>query len=285
MRKLSLVIGMCGLLAASAARVRADDQPSIASGRKILKNSANALVGLTAIAKLQIKASGAGSNEKELKIDCTSLVIDPSGLSVTSLTNLNPQNGMGRLRAQGKNGEAIDNSIDCELRGIKMRLPDGTEVPARIVLKDDDLDLAFLAPNEALSDANKKKIAVVSLESVKPVDVLDPIIQLGRTGKDFNYAPAVQLSHIAAVLTKPRTYYLGATTGLGTPVFNEHGKLAGLVTRFVSGEKEASGDALSTALRGQQSAGANRVILPTADIAKLVDQAKDATKKPAPKDE
>src|SRR5580704_10905706 len=125
MRTLSLVIGICGLLAATAARVHADDQPSIVSGRKVLKNCANALVGLTAIAKLQIKAPGAGSNEKELKIDCTSLVIDPSGLSVTSLTNLNPQNGMGRLRAQGKNGEAIDVSIECELRGIKMRLPDG----------------------------------------------------------------------------------------------------------------------------------------------------------------
>src|SRR5580704_16084253 len=105
MRKLLLVIGICGLLAASAARVRADDQPSIASGRKVLKNSANALVGLTAIAKLQFKASGAGSQEKEVKIDCTSLVIDPSGLSVTSLTNLNPQYGMGRIRAQGRGGE------------------------------------------------------------------------------------------------------------------------------------------------------------------------------------
>jgi hypothetical protein len=285
MRKLSLVFGICGLLAASAARVYADDQPSIASGRKVLKNSANALIGLTAIAKLQIKASGAGSQEKEMKIDCTSLVIDPLGLSVTSLTNLNPQNGMGRIRAQGRGGESIDISIECELHGIKMRLPDGTEVPARVVLKDDDLDLAFLAPNEALSDANKKKLAVVPLESVKSVDVLDPIIQLGRTGKDFNYAPAVQLSHVAAVLTKPRTYYLGATSGLGTPVFNEQGKLAGLVTRFVTAEKEAGGDTLSTALRGGQSAAGNRVILPTADIAKLVDQAKEAAKKPAPKEE
>jgi hypothetical protein len=120
---------------------------------------------------------------------------------------------------------------------------------------------------------------------VKSIDVLDPILQLGRTSKDFNYAPAVQLGHIAAVLTKPRTYYLGATAGLGTPVFNDQGKLAGLVTRFVSADKETSGDALSTALRGAQGGGASRVILPTADIAKLVDQAKEAAKKPAPKDE
>jgi hypothetical protein len=283
MRKLSIVICVCGLLAAGAARVHADDQASVTSGRKVLKSAANALVGVTAIAKLQIKASGAGSQDKEVKLDCTSLVIDPTGLSVTSLTNLNPA-GSSHVRVPRPGGEAIDVTIDCELHGIKMRLPDGTEVPARVVLKDEDLDLAFLAPNEALSDANKKKIAVVALENVKPAEVLDPIIQLGRTSKDFNYAPAVQLGHIGAVLTKPRTYYLGASASFGTPVFNDQGKLAGLVTRFITADKDAGADALNVT-RGAQAAAGNRVILPTADIAKLVDQAKDAAKKPAPKEE
>lgn len=287
MRTLSLVVGFCGLLAASTARLDADDQRSVEAGRKILKASANALLGLTANAKLQIKATGGagGAGEREFKIDCAALVIDGSGLSVTSLTNLNPQNALPRMRMQGKGGEAAELSFECELRGIKIRLPDGVELPARVVLKDDDLDLAFIATNEPLSDANKKKLAVVALEATKTAEVLDSIIQLGRTGKDFNYAPAVQLGRIAAVLTKPRTYYLGATTGLGTAVFNEQGKLSGIVARFVSGEKEAGGDALGTALRGSQSNAAARVILPAADIARLVDQAKEAAKKPAQKDE
>jgi hypothetical protein len=274
------------LLGATAARLDADDQRLLESGRKVLKTAENAMVGLTAIAKIQIKASGTsgGSAERELKIDCTSLVIDSSGLSVTSLTNLNPQNALPRMRAAGRGGEATEVTFECELRGIKMRLPDGTELPARILLKDDDLDLAFLAPNDPLSEANKKKIATVPLDAAKTAEVLDSIIQLGRTGKEFNYAPTVQLGHIAAVLTKPRTYYLGASSGLGTPVFSEQGKLTGMVTRFVSADKEAGGDALTTALRGQAGATA-RVILPTADIAKLVDQAKEAAKKPAPKEE
>jgi hypothetical protein len=283
MRTLSLVLGFWILLGATAARLDADEQRLVESGRKLLKTSENALVGVTAIAKLQIKGASGAGGERELKIDCTSLVIDASGLSVTSLTNLNPQNALPRMRAQGRGGETSDISFECELRGIKMRLPDGTEVPARIVLKDDDLDLAFLATSEPLSDANKKKIAVVSLEAPKAAEALDSIIQLGRTGKEFNYVPAVQLAHIAAVLKKPRTYYLGASAGLGSPVFNEQGKLIGMVARFVSAEKEA-GDGLSSALRGQ-AGGATRVILPSADIAKLVDQAKEAAKKPAPKEE
>jgi hypothetical protein len=269
--------------------LQADEQALIESGRKVLKTDENALVGITAIAKIQIKATGGGggSAEREVKIDCTSLAIDASGLSVTSLTNLNPQNTLPRMRGKNRDGEATEITFECELRGIKMRLPDGTEVPARILLKDDDLDLAFLAPSEPLSDENKKKIAVVSLEPPKSTLVLDPIIQLGRTSKDFNYAPAVQLANITAVLTKPRTYYLGATTGLGAPIFSAEGKLTGIVTRFVAAEKESGGDPLSAAFHSAQSGGgaAPRVILPTADIAKLVDQAKEAAKKPAPKEE
>ncbi len=285
MRKLSLVIGIIAVFA-SAERLQADEQRAVESGRKVLKTSANALVGVNAIAKLQIKASGGGggSAEQEMKIDCTSLVIDASGLSVTSLTNLNPQNALPRMRGRGRGGEQVDVSIESELRGIKLRLPDGSEVPARVVLKDDDLDLAFVAPNEPLSAAAKKQISVVKLEAAKAAEVLDTIVELGRTSKEFNYAPAVQLARISAVLTKPRAYYLGATSGLGTPVFSDQGALIGLVTRFVSAEKEAAGDGLSAAIRGGQGAAA-RVILPAGDIAKLVDQAKEAAKKPAPKEE
>jgi hypothetical protein len=284
MRKLSLVIVMLAVFAAAGGRLLADEQRAVEAGRKLLKSSASALLGVNAIAKLQIKATGGGggSTEQEVKIDCTSLVIDPSGLSVTSLTNLNPQNMLPRMRGRGRGGEPIDLSIESELRGIKLRMPDGSEITARVVLKDDDLDLAFVAPSEPLSEANKRQIAVVKLEAVK-VDVLDTIIELGRTSKEFNYAPAVQLAHISAVLTRPRTSYLGATTGLGTPIFNDQGRLIGLVTRFVSGDKEA-GEGSGTATRGGQAA-AVRVVLPAGDIARLVDQAKEAAKKPAPKDD
>ena len=74
-------------------------------------------------------------------------------------------------------------SIESELRGIKLRLPDGSEVPARVVLKDDDLDLAFVAPNEPLSAAAKKQISVVKLEAAKAAEVLDTIVELGRTAR------------------------------------------------------------------------------------------------------
>jgi hypothetical protein len=284
MRTFSLVIGVCTVLAAG--RLKAEDRQMIDSARKILKANRNAMVGVNAIAKIQIKAAGGGGGEREMKIECTSLVIDGSGLAVTSLTNLNPQTVLRGMRVNRRGGgEApAEVTFECELSGIKMRLPDGTELPARVLLKDEDLDLAFVGPNDPLSGENKKKISAVSLEASKPAEVLDTIVELGRTGKDFNYAPAVQIGHIAAVLSKPRTCYLGATSGLGTPVFGEQGKLTGLVTRLVLAEKESDGDTLSNALRGQ-AGGMSRIILPTAEIVKLVDQAKEAAKKPAPKEE
>ena len=147
MRTFSLVIGLCGLLTVTAGRLSADEQRSIETGRKLLKSSANAIVGVTAIAKLQIKASGGGggSAEREMKIDCSALVIDPSGLLVTSLTNLNPQNALPRMRMQGRGGEGSRSPSSANSAASRCGCP-RSEVPARVVLKDEDLDLAFLRP-------------------------------------------------------------------------------------------------------------------------------------------
>ena len=54
--------------------------------------------------------------------------------------------------------------FDCPVQEVKYRLTDGTEVPARIVLKDEDLDLAFLAPLKPLT-RTQAKIAANPLEA------------------------------------------------------------------------------------------------------------------------
>ena len=70
------------------------------------------------------------------------MVIDPSGMAVASMTNLIPH---GKTRMGTRTVE-----VECRVEEVKYRLSDGSELPARVVLKDEDLDLAFLALQKPL---------------------------------------------------------------------------------------------------------------------------------------
>src|SRR5208337_285084 len=93
----------------------------------------------------------------EQKLQCLVAVIDPSGLAVTSLTGL-PQQTTRKLRYGSQTIE-----VECQVEEVKYRLNDGTELPARLVLKDEDLDLAFLAPQKPLDEAARSKLAAIPL--------------------------------------------------------------------------------------------------------------------------
>jgi hypothetical protein len=199
---------------------------------------------------------------------------------VTSLTNLNPQSLLKLRLGQLGGGQNMD--IDCQVQEVKYRLTDGTEVPARIVLKDEDLDLAFLAPIKPLDEQAKAKIAAIPLDATPaPVNVLDPTIFIDRMGEGMNYIGTLSLGRIAAVLTKPRTCYLSSGGTLGLPVFNREGKLMGVLCRCISAE---GGDSSNVQELMARLAATSRLILPTADIAKLVPEAKEEMKKAADAD-
>ena len=76
--------------------------------------------------------------------------LDGSGLAVTSLSQLQPDDMLMRtFSAQMPPGTSV--SVTSEPSDVKMHLSDGREVAARIVLRDADLDLAFLKPSEPLA--------------------------------------------------------------------------------------------------------------------------------------
>ena len=115
--------------------------------------------------------------------------IDPSGLAVAPLSYLAPT----IRRSMG----GPDFEVECQAQEVKYRLTDGTEVPARLVLKDDDLDLAFLTPLKPLDKATEAKIGFVPLsEPATQPEVLDSTILISRTGEDLNYIPMLNLGRI-----------------------------------------------------------------------------------------
>src|SRR5215471_3306013 len=141
---LHLAIALICLLSVA----RADDIAE--KGRAILAKNQHAVVTVQLVLKSKFSVPGAGGQTTESRSDATGTVIDPSGLTVLSLTATDPgtmiQNMMG-----GMGEEDMKFKMETELSDLKILLDDGTEIPAEVVLRDKDLDLAFIRPKSKLA--------------------------------------------------------------------------------------------------------------------------------------
>jgi S1-C subfamily serine protease len=155
------------------------------------------------------------------------------------------------------------------LSDVKILLEDGTEVPAEVVLRDKDFDLAFVRPKAKLA----AQLSPLDLNKSGKVDVLDQVIALNRLGSAAGRAYAASVERIAAVVDRPRLFYVPetslTTTSLGAPAFTLDGKLVGLfVMRSLKGK--SGGGAM--AMMGMQSGNITGIILPAEDIQKAAKQ-------------
>jgi len=245
------------LLLALPATLRADTV--IEKGRAIFNTNQHAVVSVQVVLKLS-----AGSNSREYKQELTGTVVDPSGLTVLALSACDPTEMRRRL--------SPENKVESEVSDIKILLEDGTELPAEIVLRDKDLDLAYIRPKT--KPANP--LTAIDLAKSAPAQVLDEVITLNRLGRAASRAYSASVEHIAAVVQKPRTFYIPdssmSATTMGSPAFMLDGSVLGIfVLRAVSG----SG--------GQPDYTA--IILPAEDILKGAKQAPEAKGEPEKKDE
>ena len=202
----------------------ADEQGAAAQGRQIVAKYGESLVWVNAVAKMDL----GGRGTKEEKAECPGVVIDPCGLTVLPLNGLDHSALIvAAMRSQG-----IEDKPTVTLSDVKITLADGTEIPARIALKDPDLDLAFVTPdpNKAL---DRRVFTFVKMAGTRSVDVLDSVIFMGRSDPQFTREPMVALDRVACVLKKPRTLYYVRAAAPGSVVFAEDGAVVGLcVTRF-----------------------------------------------------
>lgn len=234
------------------APVRADEIAD--KGREIFKKNLHAVVTVQVV----MKASRAGSTGNETKQEITGTVIDPSGLTVVALSACDPSEMYRRL--------SEDSKVEVEVSDVKILLEDGTELNSEIVLRDKDLDLAFIRPKTKPAH----EMAFVDFANSGTAQVLEPIITLNRLNKAASRAQSASTDRISAVIQKPRTFYatesgMGGT--LGVPAFSLDGKILGIyVVRAVS----AAGGPMN--IRQNLSA----IILPAEAIAKAAQQAPEA---------
>lgn len=259
--KTGIMAGAAMLAAAVAVSGCATSQLG-ATSRDTLAHYRDAVLQVNSILKIEVTGGSSSGAAQEQPVDTLGTVIDPSGLTVVAASALNPLGGIGSLDIQGTSVRTSGSSSQ-----IKLRMPDGAEIPMKQIMTDDDLDLAFLMPDPE-KYAPKKPFVAVALDPKAEVKVMDELITVGRAGKVFNWEPAVGVVRVFARISKPRINYLfsgGYSGGLGTPVFTTDGRCAGIIVL-----KRAP----ATMSGRQLSAGGAAVILPAADVAETASTAR-----------
>jgi S1-C subfamily serine protease len=256
------------VLAALAVPARADELA--AKGREIFNKHQHAVVTVQEVLKV---SSGSSSRSSESKQDLTGTVLDPSGLTVLALSACDPTEMYQRMMGE----DYARSRVETEITDMKILLDDGTEVPAEIVLRDKDLDLAFIRPKTKPASP----MAAVDLNKASPAQVLDQVVTLNRLNSAAGRAYAASVERISAVIQKPRTFYIPdstmTSTTLGSPAFAYDGNIVGVVVmRAVNARGSSARNSMAS------------IILPAEDIAKAAKQAPeakgDSEKKDAPKD-
>lgn len=256
-----------GVVVAALLGGGAQAQDQRAAMRGVARQWQAAVVNVRVSLKVRMSMAGREVQSMDDTVEAVATVIDPSGLTVMSLSSLDPGAMMSRIMGAASQGDQ-KMSIVSEPTDVRIRLSDGKELPATIVLRDQDLDLAFIRPTAKPA----LPLTAVSLADAATPAVLEDLVVLGRLGRVGGWAPSAMVYGVAAIMEKPRTFFvLNGPAGTGMPAFQSNGKVVGLLTirQIDPGRMSMFG-----MMGGTEGAGVIAVILPAADVLEIAKQAK-----------
>lgn len=257
-----------------------------AAAKKICDQYKDAVIWISAVAKISISASDSKTPmnipDREQKAEGLGTIVDPSGMVVTALSNIDPTKLVSGREVTGPGGTRITIEASAILKEVKITLADGTEIPADVVMKDADLDLAFLRPKPDAKEAKGVTFPAISLKDSGAGGLADQVVSLARADEILNRQPQVSRGQIITVTKKPREFLRVNNAMQGAPTFTMDGKLIGIGINRSSKERQVV-----------------TVVLPAADVLEIAEQAKtakpivqeekpkaaDADEKPAKQDE
>lgn len=225
------------------------------AGRALVKRFADTVVSVEMVVTVKVTVGERTMPPRETKVEVNGTVISSTGLTVTALSSIDPRSQFESMRAiQERGGQKMELG-ETEYKEVKLRLANGTEVLAVVVLKDADLDLAFIAP---IADAAvpATKFPCVKLEDSVSSELLGNFYSISRASKNLQRTPVVKFSSVAGIVEKPRRLYLLTDQAIGAPTFDAAGHVLGVTTQYISNGRPSG-----------------LVVLPAADVAEIAKQA------------
>jgi hypothetical protein len=259
------IAAVAALALVAPALARADEAGTRKAARAAMARYGPALVTVRLTVKSRMVFEGREQASPEYTLDVQGTVIAPDGLTVVADSASNP--------ASMFQGGEDDTRFETETSEAKLVLQDGREFAARFVLRDEGLDLAFLAPVSPVP-----ALPCVRFDKAPVPAPLDDLVLLSQLGRSLNREVGVTLGHVRAVVKKPRTFVvpglLDGLLGRGGPAFDGAGRPVGLVVLRRSPRSQADGPGGRDPFDGM-----NAVVLAGADVQEIAGQAQAARAK------
>lgn len=242
------------------------------TARAIVSNNRDAVVTVRLVIENRYSMPGRGTQTEESRSEITGTVIDPSGLVVVSLFTTDPASASRAM--MGAELEQMGLQMETEVKSADILLADSTEIPATVVLRDRDLDLAFLRPTEPAEEP----FVALDLTNGGTPDLLDPVVAITRLGRVANRAHGALLDRVEAVVDRPRTFYVPAGGGmnqssLGAPVFTLDGDVVGILLLRTVRAPRGRGMMGMMGMMGGGADNAVMIVLPAEDVLEVAQQA------------
>jgi hypothetical protein len=196
--------------------------PVSVAGRNLAEKYGPAIVIVQLVKKTTMSYEGQ-SQTRDSQSEIPGVVISPDGLTVTSLAAGDPSAAYAGMGDEGM-------STRSDITEAKLLVSGGQEeVPAKVVLRDKDLDLLFLRP----ITKPKKPMRALDLHNASSVQLLDPVVLLTRLPKTVNRTLGAKLFYVQGVVQKPRKRYVISSDYMsgdfGSPVLALDGRVVGLL--------------------------------------------------------
>jgi hypothetical protein len=271
-RNRGVLLGGVAICWLAALPVHGDDDG--ARFAALLRDVAPSVVTVKIVTKSTVE-SGGKSVDHETRYEIPGVMVDGSGLILTSIMPFAPEHLM-KLVMGGREGSVPD--IKTVPGDIEVLFGQNEkENSAFLAATDSNLGLAFLQL-EPLADQKPK---AVDFAHPGTLAVGDQIAVVSRLAKGYDSAPYFETARISGEISKPRQAWTTdhQISALGLPVFSPAGRVVGILATVDSGISEAdapSGGGLSRGIEALVGGGGllRVFVLPAPAVAAVIDQAR-----------